>query len=252
MDTNQQTLTAVTTLQHPAHLWIGPMHVMRDQVHRDLKNLWCAHNGCNSCITCTQITQHQHHLLLWIEPDKQYTLDRIDQIADTIRYQLEPADSFFFILAHADTLTLACSNRLLKMLEEPPRGYHFILLAERSDMIIPTIRSRCIVHEWHIEDDSSITHQLCNYFTLKKGSNPLEFASFIDANSISEHQSMLVLDIIMAHWASVYKKQLIKGDTPGSKTSISIITHLKDAMLHPPMPGSTKLFWKNLFLQIYG
>ena len=35
------------------------------------------------------------------------------------------------------------ANALLKTLEEPRRGVHFVLLAERPDRLLPTIRSRC-------------------------------------------------------------------------------------------------------------
>jgi DNA polymerase III subunit delta' len=35
------------------------------------------------------------------------------------------------------------ANALLKTLEEPRRGVHFVLLSERPDRLLPTIRSRC-------------------------------------------------------------------------------------------------------------
>ena len=53
--------------------------------------------------------------------------------------QLHPENQhYFFVIQKADLLTLACSNRLLKPIEEPPAGYHFIFLSESLDQIIPT------------------------------------------------------------------------------------------------------------------
>ena len=34
------------------------------------------------------------------------------------------------------------------------------------------------------------------------------------------------------------------------KQATRMIGHLKKALRQPPMPGSSKLFWKNFFLQI--
>jgi DNA polymerase III subunit delta' len=41
------------------------------------------------------------------------------------------------------------ANALLKTLEEPRRGVHFVLLAERPDRLLPTIRSRCQSLRFH-------------------------------------------------------------------------------------------------------
>ena len=40
-------------------------------------------------------------------------------------------------------MTEAASNALLKLLEEPGRGTHFILAAPDAELLLPTIRSRC-------------------------------------------------------------------------------------------------------------
>ena len=47
----------------------------------------------------------------------------------------------------ADKLNIAASNKLLKLLEEPPEKTIFILISENEEDIIQTIRSRCqIIH----------------------------------------------------------------------------------------------------------
>jgi len=43
----------------------------------------------------------------------------------------------------ADKLNIAASNKLLKLLEEPPEKTVFILISEKEEDIIQTIRSRC-------------------------------------------------------------------------------------------------------------
>lgn len=46
------------------------------------------------------------------------------------------------ILEHADSMTLAAANALLKTLEEPTAGMQFILITDRPTQLLPTIKSR--------------------------------------------------------------------------------------------------------------
>ncbi|WP_149142330.1 DNA polymerase III subunit delta' [Gemmobacter caeruleus] len=43
----------------------------------------------------------------------------------------------------ADDLNVAAANALLKLLEEPPAGVTFLLIAHQPSRLLPTIRSRC-------------------------------------------------------------------------------------------------------------
>ncbi len=49
------------------------------------------------------------------------------------------------LVAGADDMTEQAQNALLKVLEEPPDNTVFVLLAENSKSLLPTIRSRCII-----------------------------------------------------------------------------------------------------------
>ncbi len=49
------------------------------------------------------------------------------------------------IIDPADDLEPAAANALLKSLEEPPAGSHFLLVVHRIGRLLPTIRSRCRV-----------------------------------------------------------------------------------------------------------
>jgi DNA polymerase III subunit delta' len=47
------------------------------------------------------------------------------------------------VLLGADRLNDIAANRLLKTIEEPPTRTHILLVAERAERLLPTIRSRC-------------------------------------------------------------------------------------------------------------
>src|SRR5579872_7586970 len=122
----------------PAQLWIGHHQQTITEVESFLQNILCKNNRCNTCITCMQIREKQHHALMWLHPEKNYTIDQFDDVFSTLSFQLQPDEHFFFIIQKADFLTPACANKSLKPMEEPPRGYHFILLAEHAEQILPT------------------------------------------------------------------------------------------------------------------
>lgn len=48
------------------------------------------------------------------------------------------------IVRHAEELSTSAANALLKTLEEPRPGTHFVLLTSRGDRLLPTIRSRTL------------------------------------------------------------------------------------------------------------
>ena len=71
---------------------------------------------------------------------------RIDQVrACTEFLSMMPQHGSFryLVLVHADRMTVQAANALLKVLEEPPPGGRLLLLTERSDLLLPTISSRC-------------------------------------------------------------------------------------------------------------
>lgn len=49
-----------------------------------------------------------------------------------------------FLIPEADGMLAPAQNALLKILEEPPSYVVFILLAENENLLLPTIRSRCV------------------------------------------------------------------------------------------------------------
>jgi DNA polymerase-3 subunit delta' len=48
-----------------------------------------------------------------------------------------------FVINEAERLNDESGNCLLKVLEEPPRWTHFVLVTENPSAVLPTIRSRC-------------------------------------------------------------------------------------------------------------
>lgn len=244
---NTQKINLAQSPSFPAQLWLGPHAHLMEKVIEYLQNVFCLQRGCLVCSTCRKIAQQQYHAVLWVRPEKQYTLDDLSDIFSTIAFALDQDQHFFFIIQNADFLTSACANSLLKSIEEPPPGYHFILLAERQEQILPTIRSRCIAQSFYTEFEQP-NSPLFEYFAHAKQNNPLEFMTLLDQSKISERETIELVDALLAYWTQQYKKSISSSDIETQSKSFGMIETLTKAYQMLPMPGSSKLFWRNFYL----
>ncbi len=87
-----------------------------------------------------------HSEVLIVPPDPPQMLVKVDQVRHLIgEIYYRPAEGRqkFYIFPEANFMKEA-ANALLKVLEEPPEFATIFLLAENSNSLLPTIRSRCI------------------------------------------------------------------------------------------------------------
>lgn len=241
----------------PAYLWIGPHLGLVEKTITFLQQILCPAHGNDHCFTCQQIAQQQHHATLWLTPTKNYTIEQLEPITKRIIFSLEANEHCFFVIQHADYLSHACSNSLLKSVEEPPRGYHFIFLAEKLDAITPTIRSRCIVQSF-FSDEVRDQHPLFSFFTSSTF-DPLKFERELSSSKITEQESATLVNALLSYWMGKYKAELVDlSDEASSHVRTSKdklakaeqkITILTDALKKLPMPGSSTIFWRNIFLK---
>lgn len=248
MDTASEiAVQSTAAFEHPAHLIIGNPVANKEYAHQFLMRLWCP-SACTVCHTCMNIRQEQYHNLLWIKPTNYYTKEDLAPLFNTISFSLDPNQQFFFVLESADLMTQSCANSLLKSIEEPPLGYHFLLLAQRLDNIPLTIRSRCIITQLHSKPDTFATHPLYLLFTSTSKQNSSELIRVLE-QPITEQETAELIDALILFWSDRYIEG-IKKNTP-EKTVKKKVDILTAQLRKLPMPGSSKLFWKNLFLQMY-
>lgn len=77
---------------------------------------------------------------------------RVEDAQDTLRQlALKSYEGGYkvMIIWMAEKMNIAASNKLLKLLEEPPEKTLFILVAEEEEDLLQTIRSRCQVVQLH-------------------------------------------------------------------------------------------------------
>lgn len=148
---------AVTTDRLPhAYLFEGPSGVGKHSAARALaKAALChdkPHKGCSSCRACSRIEAGLHPDVRCFEPraegsrniQVEFVRNEILKVAQFAPFEGPRA---FLIFPEADVsfpeVHPEGANALLKTLEEPRPGVCFILLSERPDRLLSTIRSRC-------------------------------------------------------------------------------------------------------------
>lgn len=231
----------------PAQLWVGDNQNLILQVQKYLQKNYCKKGGCGICFICKQVINKQHHLVTWIEPEGQYKIEDIEVIFDKIGFALEDSEQYYFILLHADSLTQSTAASLLKSIEEPPAGYNFILLAQRPDFIPKTIVSRCVVKNFAGNINFSI-HPILEFFMSDKICNILQINKALDLKPI-DRESHDMVDFLLKYWGNKQKDAILNFDQLKLDRATKIIDALEASLNQFQMPGSAKIFWRNLYLQ---
>jgi len=244
----------------PTQMFVGQKEQTLDFAEHFLQSLFCKNSSETQnmeskncfCSQCQKVKKRQHPFIVWINPTKDYLLDDIKVIFEKTKFALDENQKFFFVLQNAANLNPACANRLLKVLEEPPAGYNFILLTQNENNILPTITSRCLVtHLQHNKQVSSLGHPLLTFFIYEdKLQDPFAFEAELKKYHLSNRQAFELIEQLLNFFTKKISLQLTKNnyENPDIKRWKNIEQYLKNKMKKPPQSGSANLFLKNIFL----
>ena len=118
--------------------------------------LLCERGGeapCRLCSACRKIEAEIHPDLIIVRREKndkgqerrEITVDQIRAISKDAWIMPNEAARKVYVILDADKMNLSAQNAALKLLEEPPNGAVFILCAANAALLLPTVRSRCVV-----------------------------------------------------------------------------------------------------------
>ena len=117
----------------------------------------------------TQIIWTDHpDVGLVVAPRRVLRVEQMRQIEKEANYRPFEGKARVFLIDEADKLNDASANALLKVLEEPPRTSHLILITARPAMLLPTILSRCqMIRFSPLTPDEIQSHLVKNDIDLK-------------------------------------------------------------------------------------
>ncbi len=145
------------TLSH-AYLFTGPPHIGKTtlskifsqvlQCEEILKNLSKSKSikffPCNKCQNCQQILSNSHPDTIFLEGINPVGIEEIRNLQHQISLKnFSTANYKISVIENIERLTLESANCFLKTLEEPPSNTILILTTSFSELVLPTIVSRC-------------------------------------------------------------------------------------------------------------
>jgi len=119
---------------------------------------------CLNCDNCRLAQNKNHPDIITVtleEGKKNISVPQIRQLRSDVFIKSHKANSKVFIIEYADTMNAQSQNTLLKILEEPPMGTFFILIAESHAALLDTIISRCVVLTLNSPDFSTGYDYIC-------------------------------------------------------------------------------------------
>lgn len=136
---------------HHGLIFVGPSGVGKATLARGLgAALHCQVEpgvGCGSCTSCRRIAAGTHAGVEWLAPAEPGGRVKIEH-ARTLAHRLELApfegNHHLVVFDPADAIGEAGFNAMLKTIEEPRPGVHFVMIVTGLDVLLPTILSRCL------------------------------------------------------------------------------------------------------------
>ncbi len=101
---------------------------------------------CNTCHACRLIEGNAHPNVLWIRPEENGHVIKVDQIrviSDFVNQSSLNGEYRVVLINPANFMNINAANALLKTLEEPTTGALIILISSQIERLPRTIISRC-------------------------------------------------------------------------------------------------------------
>ncbi|HGG56865.1 MAG TPA: hypothetical protein ENK31_03605, partial [Nannocystis exedens] len=134
---------------HHALMFVGPRGIGKATLACGLAQaLLCKtapHRGCGECSICVRVAARSHPDVDWLLPAGKAGQITIESArACHLRQANGPYESerYIVVVDPADALNEYSGNALLKAIEEPRPGIHFLLLTTNMQGVLPTILSR--------------------------------------------------------------------------------------------------------------
>ncbi len=136
---------------HHGLIFVGPAGVGKATLAR---GLGCALHcpvapavGCGTCAICSRVLGGTHAGVEWISPEGAGGRIKVETARELAnRLEMAPFEGAHHLVVFdpAEAMGEAGFNAMLKTLEEPRPGVHFVMLVTGLDVLLPTILSRCL------------------------------------------------------------------------------------------------------------
>lgn len=115
---------------------------------------------CESCrlidIENNSFAHPDFYLLTAEEAGKDIKIEQVKEMAKQAAFAPVLSEHKVCIIDDAGQMTAEAANSLLKLLEEPPPGWLFILITQQAERLLPTVLSRVVRLRFDAPDSSAV------------------------------------------------------------------------------------------------
>ena len=126
-----------------AYLFISPDRLTNKHLLLELaRKLNCNEDENCSCANCAKIEMETHPDVLVYPKTSNFAVESANEIYDNIQVKPMYSNYKVFIINDLDISTEQAQNKMLKIIEEPPKNVVFLISAVSENKILQTIKSR--------------------------------------------------------------------------------------------------------------
>lgn len=183
---------------------------------------------------------------LW-KNKKSMGVEEVKSIIREINTKPYEGDKKVIIIHNADSMTVEGQNAFLKTVEEPPKGIFILLLCEKVENLLDTIKSRCQIYKLHHlykEDMEEFLLKKYSYLDKKELSSicvisdciPGRAERFIEDSELKDIRNLTVdiLKNIINKDIDIfnYEEMLLKYKSNWEETLTWFLSYIRDALIY--------------------
>jgi DNA polymerase-3 subunit delta' len=234
---------SLALLSQQGHAWLlqGPSGLGQYDLATSMVSAWLcesdralSHGACGQCGSCHALSVHTHADLMVLMPETillelgwplsekaQSEIDnktrkpskeiRIEAMRDAIEFSQRTnarGRGKAVLVFPAERMNHVTANALLKTLEEPPGDVKFVLATEAAHQLLPTIRSRCLIHTMAWPSEAEAVQWLETHSLSKDDATALLKAAGGRPDEVLKQRNLGQ----SMQWWSKFPKAMLAGD----------------------------------------
>lgn len=166
---------------------------------------------CNLCIQCQKVSLLTHSdLKVYPKNNKNILVDDVKDLIENVNLTPIESDYKVFIFNNFSSANQQSQNKLLKILEEPPKNTFIILNVTNINKVLPTISSRC---------------KKIRLMPLSRE----ELNNFVNLSAISQSEKETILDIAQGSLTKVLNYANNNEFSLTFSSCIKCLTEMRDS-----------------------
>jgi len=131
------------SLSHAYLLSVNDKVFLKEYLKTFAKLICCEEEGvCDSCRTCNLIEKENHLDVTFFPKEKSILTADIDELIESSYIKSYEGGKKLFVLVGAENMNAVSQNKLLKILEEPPKNVYILLGVVNDYPLLQTVKSR--------------------------------------------------------------------------------------------------------------